>query len=139
MFDFLMPPLVIGLICAGIYGLFELFVRRPERMALIEKLGDKLGTPELRSKSYLPRYGGLCFSFSALKGGLLMTGIGLGLLVGFFIMTNTVPNYPNNEHWGAMDRLGSIVYGASVLLFGGIGLIVAFVIEMKLSSKKNDD
>lgn len=139
MFDFLMPPLVVGLICAGIYGLFELFVRRPERMALIEKLGDKLGTPELKGKMSLPGYGGLRFSFSALKGGLLMTGIGLGLLVGFVVMINAVPGYANNENWCAMDRLGSIVYGASVLLFGGIGLIVAFVIEMKLSFKKNND
>lgn len=139
MFDFLMPPLVVGLICAGIYGLFELFVRRPERMALIEKLGDKLGTPELKGKLSLPGYGGPRFSFSALKGGLLMAGIGLGLLVGFVVMMNAVPGYANNENWRVIDRLGSIVYGASVLLFGGIGLIVAFVIEMKLSFKKNND
>lgn len=139
MFDFLVPPLVVGLICAGIYGLFELFVRRPERMALIEKLGDKLGTPELKGKLSLPGYGGLRFSFSALKGGLLMTGIGLGLLVGFIIMVNMVPGYAHDENWFLWERIGSIVYGASILLFGGIGLIVAFVIEMKLSSKKSND
>lgn len=139
MFDFLVPPLVVGLICAGIYGLFELFVRRPERMALIEKLGDKLGTSELKGKLSLPGYGGLRFSFSALKGGLLMTGIGLGLLVGFIIMVNMVPGYAHEENWFLWKRIGSIVYGASILLFGGIGLIVAFVIEMKLSSKKSND
>lgn len=139
MFDFLVPPLVVGLICAGIYGLFELFVRRPERMALIEKLGDKLGTSELKGKLSLPGYGGLRFSFSALKGGLLMTGIGLGLLVGFIIMVNMVPGYAHDENWFLWKRIGSIVYGASILLFGGIGLIVAFVIEMKLSSKKSND
>ena len=33
MLDFLMVPLVVGIICAGIYGLFELFVRRKERLA----------------------------------------------------------------------------------------------------------
>ena len=42
MLDFLMVPLVVGIICAGIYGLFELFVRRKERLAIIEKIGEKL-------------------------------------------------------------------------------------------------
>ena len=40
MLDFLMVPLVVGIICAGIYGLFELFVRRKERLAIIEKIGE---------------------------------------------------------------------------------------------------
>ncbi|GHT44741.1 hypothetical protein FACS189438_3120 [Bacteroidia bacterium] len=29
-------------------------------------------------------------------------------------------------------------YGASVLLFGGIGLILAFVIELKMSKKEKE-
>lgn len=28
MMDFISVPLVVGIVCAGIYGLFELFVRR---------------------------------------------------------------------------------------------------------------
>lgn len=28
MMNFIMVPLIIGIICAGIYGLFELFVRK---------------------------------------------------------------------------------------------------------------
>ena len=37
-----MVPLIMGIICAGIYGLFELFVRRKERLAIIEKIGERL-------------------------------------------------------------------------------------------------
>ena len=37
-----MVPLIVGIVCAGIYGLFELFVRKKERLAIIEKIGDKL-------------------------------------------------------------------------------------------------
>ena len=40
--DFIMVPLIVGIVCAGIYGLFELFVRKKERLAIIEKIGDKL-------------------------------------------------------------------------------------------------
>ncbi len=44
MMDFISVPLVVGIVCAGIYGLFELFVRKRERLAIIEKIGDKLDT-----------------------------------------------------------------------------------------------
>ena len=37
MMDFISVPLVVGIVCAGIYGLFELFVRRRERLAIIER------------------------------------------------------------------------------------------------------
>ena len=42
MMDFISVPLVVGIVCAGIYGLFELFVRKRERLEIIEKIGDKL-------------------------------------------------------------------------------------------------
>jgi hypothetical protein len=38
--------------------------------------------------------------------------------------------------WYHSDVSGTI-YGASVLLFGGIGLLVSFIIEMKMG--KRDD
>ena len=42
MMDFIVVPLTTGIVFAAIYGLFELFVRRKERLAIIEKIGDKL-------------------------------------------------------------------------------------------------
>ena len=112
MMDFISVPLVVGIVCAGIYGLFELFVRKRERLAIIEKIGDKLDASAFDGKLGLPNYM-RNFSFSSLKAGCLLAGIGLGLLVGFIINM-------------------CMAYGASVLLFGGIGLIIAFVIELKL-------
>ena len=38
--------------------------------------------------------------------------------------------------WYRSDVAGT-VYGASVLLFGGIGLLVSFVIEMNMKKKEN--
>ena len=131
MMDFIMVPLIVGIVCAGIYGLFELFVRKKERLAIIEKIGDKLEPSAFDVKIGLPRLA-TNFSFSSLKTGCLLAGIGLGLLVGFIISVSLT-----DFNLDGRRELISTGYGASVLLFGGIGLIIAFVIELKLSKDKN--
>ena len=103
MMDFISVPLVVGIVCAGIYGLFE------------------LGLPHYMRN----------FSFSSLKAGCLLVGIGLGLLVGFIINMCMATNSYYDDGWYRHEVAGT-AYGASVLLFGGIGLIIAFVIELKL-------
>ena len=138
MFDFITAPLIVGIICLGIYGLFELFVRRTERLTLIEKLGEKLGTPDFDGKFSLPSYSGIKFSFSALKVGLLLAGIGLGLLLGFIITMAFLPKYGYDDNW-QIREVASVIYGASVLFVGGLGLVAAFLIEMKMSNKKKKD
>lgn len=136
MMEFISVPLVVGIICAGIYGLFELFLRRKERMAIIEKIGDKLDASAFEGKLGLPSYMAR-FSFSSLKVGCLLAGIGLGLMVGFIINTSLAMNNSYyNDGW-YRDEISGTAYGASVLLFGGIGLILAFLIELKLSKKKD--
>lgn len=128
MMNFIMIPLIIGIICAGIYGLFELFVRKKERLAIIEKIGDKLDPSAFDAKIGLPRLS-TNFSFSSLKAGCLLVGVGLGILFGFFL---SIVSDANGDY-----EMRSAVYGASVLLFGGLGLITAFVLELKLSKNKD--
>ena len=128
MMDFISVPLVVGIVCAGIYGLFELFVRKRERLAIIEKIGDKLDASAFDGKLGLPHYM-RNFSFSSLKAGCLLVGIGLGLLVGFIINMCMATNSYYDDGWYRHEVAGT-AYGASVLLFGGIGLIIAFVIEL---------
>ncbi|MCD7976073.1 MAG: hypothetical protein LUG51_02545 [Tannerellaceae bacterium] len=141
MMDFLTAPLVVGIVCAGIYSLFELFVRKSERLAIIEKIGDKLDASAFEGKLGLPSYIRK-FSFSSLKAGCLLTGIGLGLLVGFIINTALAysMSYEYNQDWNSWfhSEIAGTAYGASVLFFGGIGLIIAFIIEMKLSKNKQE-
>lgn len=129
MLDFITAPLITGIVFAGIYGLVELYARRKERIMIIEKLAEKT---ELSADKKVD-LGFRTFSFSALKAGCLLTGLGLGLLIGFFITYGIrlqATDYMNRETM-------SIVYGSTVLLFGGLGLLLAFIIELKL--KKNEE
>lgn len=135
MMDFLTAPLIVGIVCAGIYGLFELIVRKRERLAIIEKIGDKLDASAFEGKLGLPSYIGR-FTFSSLKAGCLLAGIGLGLLVGFIINTSLVCNASFYDRSWYQGEVAGTAYGASVLLFGGLGLIVAFIIELKMSKDK---
>lgn len=140
--DFIMIPALFGVLTLGIYKLFELFVCRKERLAIIEKMGDNFTPDLLEHKKRLSSIGN--FSFSALKIGCLLVGMGLGLLVGFFVCSAGIPGYLHdgdsmaNRGWD-IDMIRDVcamIYGASVLLFGGIGLLVAFVLELKMGGKK---
>ena len=126
--DFIMVPTIMGILTLGFYKLFELFVCKKERLLMIEKLGDKLSPDMLKDKISLPSVGNI--SFSALKFGCLFVGLGLGLLVALFI------------HYGMVDfidkdwNVKSVVYGSCVLLFGGLGLLIAFLVELNINKKK---
>ncbi|MCS2204457.1 DUF6249 domain-containing protein [Bacteroides thetaiotaomicron] len=138
MMDFITIPLVVGTITLGIYKLFELFVCKKERIIMIEKLADRVNTGEINSNLSLNlNYSRSRFTFGSLKSGLLMLGIGLGLLVAYFICVNSVPGYTTSQNWKVADR-ASVVYGACVLLFGGAGLLTAFLIEMKIQKKEKE-
>ncbi|GHT43831.1 hypothetical protein FACS1894181_13860 [Bacteroidia bacterium] len=139
--EFISIPVVVGICVAGTYGLFELFARRKERLMLIEKLSDRLDASAIEGKLRLPSFRPR-FSFSALKGGCLLTGVGLGLLVGFLInvmlLSSGIVSRSGEYYDHYMRGYTEAAYGASVLLFGGIGLILAFVIELKMSKKEKE-
>ena len=119
--DILVPIGVLAIIFGCIYKLFELFVGRKERIMLIEKL-----QPEQLSHGVA---GHLKFStyFTTLRTGCLMLGIGLGLVAGYCIDPQTI------------YEVSSIIYAASVLIGGGLGLIAAFLTELKLNKKKEEE
>ena len=131
--DIIMVPLVVWICVSGLYGLFELYARRGERKAIIEKMGDKLDSSLLGGNFSMPN---LSFrSFSSLKIGCLLVGLGLGFLVGLLI---TLMLFSNDSFvaTGRINRFSEMAYGSSVLLFGGIGLLVSFIIENKMNKKE---
>lgn len=76
MLEAIMVPVVCGLFIGGFLKLFELFVCKKERLALIEKMGDKITPDMLQSKISFSSIGNL--SFSALKVGCLLIGLEIG-------------------------------------------------------------
>lgn len=64
--------------------------------------------------------------FLSLKAGLLLVGLGLGLLIALFTVIATKLN----------EDEGAAVYFGCVLIFGGLGLIVSYIIEKKWLDKQ---
>lgn len=104
--EFLIPATVF----ATIYGIVYLLIRRKERMALLDRGLDPMSF-EKKSDD-----------FSSLKYGLLFTGIGLGLILANILVST-----------GVMER--EAAYFSLVSLFGGIALIVDYILEIRISKK----
>ena len=137
MMNFITAPLVCGIFVLGFYKLFELFVCKKERLLIIEKMGEKFTPDMLEHKINFSSIGK--FSSSALKFGCLLIGLGLGLLIGYLICSTTLEGYTNTGDVRLnynMRETSSIVYGSCVLLFGGLSLLIAFLIELKINKNK---
>ena len=133
--EFIVVPVVCGIFVLGFYKLFELFVCKKERLLIIEKMGEKFTPEMLGNKINLSSVGNV--SFSALKFGCLFVGLGLGLLVAYLICRTTIDDYVvRNADWNwEVKQTISVIYGACVLLFGGVGLLASFLVELKISKK----
>jgi len=120
-------------------GLFTtlVFIRKyqnDERMAMIEK-----GLEPARKRSN---------GFGTLRFALLAIGVGLGILVAFLIV-QAIPVDPESltrtlevvdeehiEYHGGNGIAGAI-YSANILIFGGLGLLSAYLIHRKQKKLEN--
>lgn len=126
-----------------IYMVFELFARRSERKMLIEKIVE-IGKADVGR--YLNEYLGntgmanifRMRSHRSIRGALLMLGIGIGVMAGFFINYLLVGDayLTSNRHWDVCnEEVVVVVYIASVCIFGGLGMLIAYFIERKENGK----
>ena len=135
----LVPMVIVPAFIWGVYRIFELYARRKERMAIIEKLGEQMKLSDTNVNLTLPFFQQPQGNW-ALKISLLLIGVGIGLLVGYgfeFAATGgnlAVYAYGGNN-WNFQSKI-SVVYFASVAIFGGIGLLAAYFIEQKHKSQK---
>ncbi|MDR2935976.1 MAG: hypothetical protein LBU80_01350, partial [Rikenellaceae bacterium] len=89
MMDFITIPAVVGIVALGVYKLFELFVRKKERMMIVEKIDFSNSD----GKPIDVNIAGNPGKFPALRFGCLFAGIGLGLLIAFFIVSLYYPGW----------------------------------------------
>lgn len=131
MINDLSPILVTGIVMLAIYRILELFVRRNERMGIIERMklnpDSKVCPPEwnLSFFNISPQY-----SFASLRTSLFLIGTGIGLFCGYILEATAFSGNPNNFNYTA-----EIVYLACIAIFGGIGLLLAYFMEIKYSAK----
>ena len=114
----------VAIVFGTIYKLFELFVGKKERQMFIDKLSENSLTEG--------KFKGLNMSsyYLALRLGCLLLGLGLGILIGYIIICNSLSEYWMSDVNRQVRETASIIYGASTLLGGGLGMIVAFLIEV---------
>ncbi len=112
--------------------MIELFVHRKERIELVRKL-DSLDLSKENNLDLGKIFGGDSSRFWPIRVGSLIIGLGIGLLVGYLINYGVGNFIPDNVYYD--DAVG-VVYGASVLLFGGLGLLLSYFLEKKSRAKK---
>lgn len=139
---------VTFIIFSFIYMVFELFARRSERKMLIEKIVE-IGKADVGR--YLNEYLGntgmanifRMRSHGSIRGALLMLGIGIGVMAGFFINYLLVGDayLTSSRHWDVCnEEVVVVIYIASVCIFGGLGMLIAYFIERKENGKlKNEN
>lgn len=112
----LMIP-IITIIGAAVVIVYLRRFENQERMALIERGMD---VSSFRQKKSAPGN-----AFGVLRAALLLIGAGLGLAVG---------------HW--LDRelgMEEVAYFAMLFIFGGLGLLTAYLIEDKKKRRMPED
>ncbi len=119
----LVPILVIATLTIGVYRMIELFVRRNERMAIIDKLTSNLKPDDVNMDMNLSFFAPNRGTSWALRLALLLIGIGIGALIGFFI----VMYYSQFDSY----RAEGTIYLSCISIFGGVGLLIAYLIEQK--------
>ena len=137
--DFITVPLVFGIVTCGIYKLFELFVCKKERLIILEKINFDNANNQYVNNIFKRHNSPSSFSFSALKVGCLLLGLGLGLVLGvlfFSFNIETVRAFGELTSYSTY-RVVSLIISGAVLLMGGLGLLLAFIIEYKIGKKKD--
>lgn len=144
MFDVLIPICIVSTVCFFLYKLFELSVRKKERMRLMELQRENFEASHLNDSFLFPKSNVSSpnkKSYGSLKAGCLLLGLGFGFLAAWLLnLINLDPylfEFDNYQINAALNVGQEMIYFGSVLFFGGMGLIVAFVIEQKMRKKDN--
>jgi len=132
MMDFISVPVTFGIGAYAFYKLIELFVRKKERLLISEKISllENVNTENLNLSKLFGEEKMFKNQFLTLRIGSLLMGLGLGLLLGYIIVQSSM--VISGELSYEMRETMSVIYGASTLLFGGLGLVAGFIVEIRM-------
>lgn len=131
----LVPIFVLGIITLGIYKIFELFIRRNERISIIEKLSN-VDPETLKHRINFPVYKDESIGSWSIRIGLLLIGVGLGVVIATIVDISTaIPSYYKGQLVYDSMRSVDVLYPSCAAVFGGIGLVIAYFIEKKKDKK----
>ncbi len=136
MMEFISIPVTFGIGAYAFYKLVELFARKKERIMIIERL-SQISSTNIENLDISRIFGegkNLNNKFLSLRIGSLLMGLGFGLLVGIGIAYGMYGS-SGSLSYETMQSM-SVVYGASTLCFGGVGLLLGFIVESKMSKNK---
>lgn len=125
--------LIVGIITYGFYSLCELFVRRKERIFLIEKMASGDFKMDVSRTLSFDKF--KVGTSAALTFGCLFVGVGLGLFIACMIELNMY-DHAAVQNLYERRELFNIMYPTLATTFGGIGLIVAYVVERMTNKNK---
>jgi predicted MFS family arabinose efflux permease len=108
----LTPIFVLGIIFSFLYAVIFLNIRRKERMMLLEKGAD----PSIFKEEKMEKV-------TALKWGLFMIGIAVGILLGNVLVVST-------------SLEPEVSYFSMVFLFGGLSLVISHFVGKKMEHKQ---
>ena len=131
-----------------VYKWFELLILKKERMNIIQRLeGESLieyakripiglgrGNTSGADAVYAEKIHPVQPQAKALRWGMLMLGIGLGAFMGVFFNCNI--NFRDFEGIYNVHYLFELIIGAWIIIGGGLGLVLAFIIERIMYKKE---
>lgn len=144
MYDLIITPLVFLIVAFFLYKFFELIICRKERRMIIERMDpasllDYAKISGLRvgggvpSESPRPRHAAAW----PLRIGAVLVGLGLGAVGGRILAANVCLNENYYSNTDIVYSNTDIVAGC-VLFMGGLGLLMAFIVEYKLYDKPQE-
>lgn len=134
----IMAMVIVATISYAIYKLFELFARRKERMAMIEKLSAGID-PEIFNNQFKPIRMPVIQNFTnnswAIRIGMLLLGVGLGITIATLVDLGVSTSFLDYKDSYQFRTTVDVLYPACAAVFGGIGLVIAYFIEKKEGKK----
>jgi uncharacterized YccA/Bax inhibitor family protein len=110
----LVPILITLGAFAMVFGLR--YLANKENMAMIERGLDPRANQKPRSRP-----------LTTLKWGLILCGVGLGLLIAFYLTAYVLMTSEDKS---------TAIYFAMIGIFGGLGLVVSYVFEKRHEEKE---